>query len=211
MSGRPESERAIYGIAADLLESGSPMHHASIALLLAAAIGFTAGDGSFLLAGSMMAGFLQGYFRLRTGFDVLLFRRLESGFDPAAFDLAMRGLGLLDERRIGRSAVVRSGGARRLLVGQAVSLAIQALCLVTAGAASLSDLRADRREAALGLTSTLVPAWEPGAVAHSHTRARPLAAPIKIETAATAGALHQASARLHPLRTGTAADRSDDW
>jgi len=167
MRGGPEAERATYGMVADLLESGSPMHHASVALLLAAALGFTAGEGSGLLAGSMIAGLVQGYFRLRTGFDAHLVRRLENGFDPASFDTTMSRLGLLDERRIGRAAVVRCRGARRLLIGQAVSLAIQAVCLVAA-ASSFSDLHADQQEAALALTdSTLSPVRDPGAAAHS--------------------------------------------
>jgi len=168
MTGEPPAERATYGIVADLLESGSPMHHASVALLLAAALGFTAGEGSGLLAGSMIAGFVQAYFRLRTGFDALLFRRLENGFDAASFDATMSRLGLLDERRIGRAAVVRCRGARRLLIGQAVSLALQAVFLVAAAASSFSDLHADQQEAALALTdSTLSPVRDPGAAAHS--------------------------------------------
>ena len=133
MSGRPEAERAMLGVAAELLASGSPMHHASIALLLAAAIGFIAGEGSFLLAGSMMAA-SPGLFRLRTGFDALLFRGWRTGSTlPRA---TSHGASLPDERGPGVT-----GRAVRRRTGFSSAGLLSGLCLAPR-AASLADLDA---------------------------------------------------------------------
>lgn len=123
-------ERAAYAVAADLLRAARPLHHASLALLAATGLALALKGASPPLALSLAAGLAQAYLALRTALDAALFRRLADGLNPAAFDAAMTGLGLLPAAKAGRSAVLRAAGAKRLMVGQGIALALQALGLL---------------------------------------------------------------------------------
>ena len=134
-------ERAMLGIAADLLEQGRILH--GVSMLLTGAGVFIVAAASFVLTGgtdtaprswtvllmfSVGLGAGQTVLALRTGLDAALFRRLAGGLDLSAFDSGMTALGLLPAHKAGRPALARVAGAKRLLVWQAAALAAQAVC-----------------------------------------------------------------------------------
>jgi hypothetical protein len=134
------AERAMLGIAAELMAQGRALHLLS-ALATAVALGLAAlGPASptpaaqAALAISLLAGAAETVLAVRTGFDAGLFGRLAAGLDLADLDAGMRALGLMPARKTGRPVAARIAGAKRLLAWQAAVLLLQAACL---GAAAL--------------------------------------------------------------------------
>jgi hypothetical protein len=127
------AERAMLGIAAELLAQGRALHLVS-ALVTAAALGLAAiGPASPVaqaaLVISLLAGAAETGLAVRTGFDAGLFGRLAAGLDLADLDAGMRALGLMPARKTGRPVAARIAGAKRLLVWQAAVVLLQAACL----------------------------------------------------------------------------------
>jgi hypothetical protein len=127
------AERAMLGIAAELLAQGRALHLMS-ALVTAAALGLAAtGPASpaaqAALAISLLAGAAETGLAVRTGFDAGLFARLADGLDLADLDAGMRALGLMPSRKTGRPVAARIAGAKRLLAWQAAVLLLQTACL----------------------------------------------------------------------------------
>ncbi|MGO1000375.1 hypothetical protein [Lysobacter sp. CA196] len=109
------------------------------ALLMAAlpaAVATTATPGALPLALSIGAGLLQCYYALRVDFDARLFQAASEDQDSTRaaqrLDASLLALGLLKPGRGGRDWPARWRGARGLMMGQAVSLALQAAALVWA-------------------------------------------------------------------------------
>ncbi len=134
------AERAMLGIAAELLAQGRALHLLS-ALVTAAALGLAAtalglaatGPASpaaqGALAISLLAGAAETGLAVRTGFDAGLFGRLAAGLDLADLDAGMRALGLMPSRKTGRPVAARIAGAKHLLAWQAAVLLLQTACL----------------------------------------------------------------------------------
>lgn len=127
-----------------LLRQGRRLNSFSLGLLaltglwlLFAAFGYGAMRGAgYLLGGSIMAGLLQFYYATRVDFDagLLMWAARERDLADAAatLDASMQALNLVPPERGGRDWSERIGGARRLLLRQALSLAAQLLLLAVA-------------------------------------------------------------------------------
>jgi len=76
------------------------------------------------------AGILQLYLAIRVGFDAALFGRLADMTDLAGMDAALLQLALIPAAKAGRSLAPRLAGARRLLRGQRLALALQLAALL---------------------------------------------------------------------------------
>ena len=136
MTGEPEP-RYLLAAAAGLLDQGETIDRLSRPLTIAALIGLTAGLGvelgALLTAGLLLvalAGLVETYLALRTGFDAALFHRLagddkRSALDLRKLDTALIKLGLVAEAKAGREVEPRVFGARRLLTLQGLALALQ--------------------------------------------------------------------------------------
>jgi hypothetical protein len=138
MTREPEP-RYLLAAAAGLLDQGEVIDRLSRPLTIAALIGLVAGLGvelgALLTAGLLLvalAGLMETYLALRTGFDAALFHRLagdeEGALDLGQLDAALLKLGLLS--KAGREIEPRVLGARRLLTLQGVALALQVAVVV---------------------------------------------------------------------------------
>jgi hypothetical protein len=140
-TGEPEP-RYLLAAAAGLLDQGEVIDRLSRPLTIAALIGLVAGlgveFGALLTAGLLLvalAGLMETYLALRTGFDAALFHRLAGDEERGALDLgkldaALLELGLLSKAKAGREVEPRVSGARRLLTLQGVALALQVAVVV---------------------------------------------------------------------------------
>lgn len=135
-----ERERAMLGIAADLLGQNSILHIVSVALTGVAAFALAVGGSpaprawGTLMVLAIVLGAVQTVLAVRTGLDAALFRRLAGGLDLSTFDAGMAALGLLAPHKTGRPVLARVSGARRLMLWQAAALLAQGLCF---GAAAI--------------------------------------------------------------------------
>jgi hypothetical protein len=136
MTAEPEP-RYLLAAAAGLLDQGEVLDRLSRPLTIAALIGLVAGLGielGALLTVALllvaMAGLIETYLALRTGFDAALFHRLagddrQNALDLGKLDAALLELGLLPKAKAGREVEPRVLGARKLLTLQGLALAFQ--------------------------------------------------------------------------------------
>jgi len=124
-------------LAASLLRRGRALAVVTGVLLAAA---FAASLAALMLgqrllalgfAASLLPGLVSLWFSFRTALDADLFDAIVRHGDLAAFDRAMRALGLMKADRAGRSLEVRVEGAMRLLKAQAVTVGVQMLMLIS--------------------------------------------------------------------------------
>lgn len=133
----PAENRLAAGIAADLLAAGAGIDAASRLVTAAAVLAGLSvlpalGDPLLLLAllPALAFGAVEVLFAGRVALDVALFRRLSGDGhgdtpDLAAFDRAMRRLGLIPDDKAGRPMEDRIAGAKQLLAIQAAAFAAQ--------------------------------------------------------------------------------------
>lgn len=92
----------------------------------------------FALLASALAGLHAAYMGARVALDGGLFRALAAEGDLAALDGALLQPGLMPPAKAGRPLADRAHGAKRLLVHQAASFAVQAGALLAAGCIGVS-------------------------------------------------------------------------
>lgn len=132
-----DAERLQTLVTARLLAEGRSLDALGIGLTVAAALVLFAGtDLATPAIGTVLMGLVAKYLGTRVAFDARLFADASSrGLSTAAFDDAMRALGLLPDEKAGRDWTARCRSARQLLTLQAVAVALQcAFALVAAWA-----------------------------------------------------------------------------
>ena len=123
---RPADDSEVLAVVAALLDTGRDAGHLSRALTVLAFAG--------LLAPLAVAGLGGAYAGARVGLDAALFRHLGAAAQgPTLLDAALVRLGMLPDRKAGRSLGLRVMGAQRLLRVQVALLGVQAAALVGAG------------------------------------------------------------------------------
>lgn len=132
--------------AAGLLDMGRSLERLSCPLVVLAFGGLLAPlvipvplASWFALLASVLAGSHGAYMGARVAFDASLFRALAADGDTAALDGALLQLGLMPAAKAGRPLAERVHGAKRLLLRQALSFAVQAGALLAAGCIGLSS------------------------------------------------------------------------
>jgi len=138
---RPADDSEVLAVVAALLDTGRDAGHLSRALtvlafagLLAPLWGAVPAVGMVLLMVAAVAGLGGAYAGARVGLDAALFRHLGAAAQgPTLLDAALVRLGMLPDRKAGRSLGLRVMGAQRLLRVQVALLGVQAAALVGAG------------------------------------------------------------------------------